>query len=421
MSTRNHHQKSTTRAAELLRRVGEKLYGQHWQTDLANAISVSDRSLRRWLSGQDDIPEGVWRDVRLLVGTRGIDLRELEHKIGDQQTIVVAADPMPDDVAISFLARDQEIARAVAEQLEASGLSVFFYPRKQEELAGTNGMELMRAPFLTARVNVALFRHPWGETPWTRVEDAAIRDRCLNGGWPALMFVTLDKTSKRPKWLPDSHIRFAWEDYGIEQLIGAIKLRVQEQGGAIVPLNAKDEAKRVLREAEFLARREAMMSSAQWIADTVHRALREMITDVVRLAKETSAPGLEITAAANNIAVANTMACVLRSGFVSMLMVWKQPIYGRVSDYGKDECYLRAAEFSGAVVLPSEGLMVLAEPRPLKEHKFKVEVAHDGSLVWVEKGKKEHIDASKLAERIIILFLDLVSRANRGKVEPPVL
>src|SRR5260221_13623655 len=62
-------------------------------------------------------------------------------------TELAAAEPVPEyDVAISFLARDQESARAVADQLEASGLSVFFFPRKQEELAVTNGMESIRAP-----------------------------------------------------------------------------------------------------------------------------------------------------------------------------------------------------------------------------------------------------------------------------------
>src|SRR5229473_3562707 len=102
------------------------------------------------------------------------------------------------DVAVSFLVQDQRIAQALNDELEASGLNVFFFPRKQEELAGTNGMESMRAPFLEARVNVVLFRKPWGETPWTRVEDSAISERCFKGGWSSLMFVQLDKTSPLP-------------------------------------------------------------------------------------------------------------------------------------------------------------------------------------------------------------------------------
>ena len=45
------------------------------------------------------------------------------------------------------------------------------------------------------------------------------------------------------------------QDYGIEQLVGAIKLRVQEQGGKFTPPDAMSEAKRVQREATHLGAR----------------------------------------------------------------------------------------------------------------------------------------------------------------------
>jgi hypothetical protein len=68
------------------------------------------------------------------------------------------------DVAISFLARDEPIAAALAARL-TGGLNVFFYPRNQEDLAGTDGLESMRSPFQTeSRINVVLFRDAWGET-----------------------------------------------------------------------------------------------------------------------------------------------------------------------------------------------------------------------------------------------------------------
>ena len=82
------------------------------------------------------------------------------------------------------------------------------------------------------------------------------------------------------------------------------------------------------------------MSSRPWIEDTVHRALRETMTEIIRLANEATGIGIEIQGASEN------MACVLRSGFVSMGIGWRQPIFNRVSDYDKDKCYLRAAEFS---------------------------------------------------------------------------
>jgi hypothetical protein len=67
------------------------------------------------------------------------------------------------DVAISFLTRDERVAGEINDLL-AEGLNVFFFPRKQEDLAGTNGLESMRERFLTARVAVVLYREPWGNT-----------------------------------------------------------------------------------------------------------------------------------------------------------------------------------------------------------------------------------------------------------------
>jgi len=49
------------------------------------------------------------------------------------------------DVAISFLAKDEPIAAALHDELSRS-LNVFFFPTKQEDLAGTDGMESMRKP-----------------------------------------------------------------------------------------------------------------------------------------------------------------------------------------------------------------------------------------------------------------------------------
>jgi hypothetical protein len=52
-------------------------------------------------------------------------------------------------VAISFLAKDESIAEAFYRGLSET-LNVFFYPKNQEELAGTDGMDTMRTPFLEA-------------------------------------------------------------------------------------------------------------------------------------------------------------------------------------------------------------------------------------------------------------------------------
>ena len=75
------------------------------------------------------------------------------------------------DVAISFLARDQGTVGAIAESLTET-LKVFYFPRAQEALAGTDGLEFMRIPFVSgSRLTVVFFREPWGETEWTRLEE----------------------------------------------------------------------------------------------------------------------------------------------------------------------------------------------------------------------------------------------------------
>jgi hypothetical protein len=320
------------------------------------------------------------------------------------------------DVAISFLARDEATAKALADQLEAGGLKVFFFPRRQKDLAGTNGMETMRAPFLEARVVVILFKEPWGKTPWTGVEQTAITERCLAGGWPSLMFVQLDKTSAIPRWLPTTHIRFSFPDYGLDQLVGAIKARVQEHGGRVTPPDAMSEARRVQRERQYLADREGLMSDQRWIGTVVHPSVQQTMTELVRLAGEVNKNhSFQIQAGEGD------KTCVLRSGYVSMAVGWRQPFLNRVSDHGSNKCYLRAGEFSGTVFLPGERGIIIYRPKPLKEHRFKVEVAQDRKLVWVEDGKKEHIHPDRLADHIMRYFLDLISRADQGKVARPEL
>lgn len=60
-----------------LRRYGEALYGPRWQTSLARALDVSDRTMRYWLAGRHQPPEGVERDIRALVAQKRNELRGL--------------------------------------------------------------------------------------------------------------------------------------------------------------------------------------------------------------------------------------------------------------------------------------------------------------------------------------------------------
>jgi ribosome-binding protein aMBF1 (putative translation factor) len=55
---------------ELLREIGQAMFGDRWQTDLAHHLDVNDRTVRRWLSGQDEPRPGVWDDLERLLDER---------------------------------------------------------------------------------------------------------------------------------------------------------------------------------------------------------------------------------------------------------------------------------------------------------------------------------------------------------------
>lgn len=65
----------------LLREAGEALYGPRWQSDLARALGVSDRTVRRWDAGSHDVPKGAWSDLRSLLQERGKALAVVRRKL----------------------------------------------------------------------------------------------------------------------------------------------------------------------------------------------------------------------------------------------------------------------------------------------------------------------------------------------------
>ncbi|MBR0912649.1 hypothetical protein [Bradyrhizobium japonicum] len=93
--------------AMLLRQVGEVLFGSSWQTQLANAISVSDRSMRRWVSGEDAIPPGVWRDIHYHARSRHLTIKYFDDEIArileeNQLKPIPNTRPMPDSWGLHF-------------------------------------------------------------------------------------------------------------------------------------------------------------------------------------------------------------------------------------------------------------------------------------------------------------------------------
>ena len=151
------------------------------------------------------------------------------------------------DVAISFLQQDESLARELNNLLR-DRLATFVYYEQQKKLVGTDGEVTLNRVFGTeARIVVVLYRDEWGKTPWTRIEDTAIRNRGYDEGYDFLTMIPLDKPPTVPKWLPRARIWGNFERWGVEGAAAVIEARVQAAGGTPKIESPEEQASRLMQ------------------------------------------------------------------------------------------------------------------------------------------------------------------------------
>jgi hypothetical protein len=166
------------------------------------------------------------------------------------------------DVAFSFLSQDEGLAMQLNDLLQ-DRVKTFVYPERQKELAGTDGEETFGKVFREeARLVVVLYRVGWGETKWTRVEQAAIRARGFEHGYSFAKFIPLDEPAHLPPWLPPTQIYIGLRRFGIEGAAAVIEERIRDLGGQAHQETIEERAKRLERQAAFEARRHTFRSGA---------------------------------------------------------------------------------------------------------------------------------------------------------------
>lgn len=67
--------------SRLLVECGEALYGQQWQSALARDLGVSDRTVRRWVAGEREMPGGAYVDLLRLTQERAALLESLAPRL----------------------------------------------------------------------------------------------------------------------------------------------------------------------------------------------------------------------------------------------------------------------------------------------------------------------------------------------------
>ncbi len=169
------------------------------------------------------------------------------------------------EVALSFLAQDEPVATQLANLLEERH-RVFLYSRKQEHLAGTDGELAFNEVFSEqARVVVVLYRQGWGESPWTRIEETAIRNRAYEEGYDFALFVPMDDRPAVPKYVPKTRLWIGLARFGLNGAASVVDARIQELGGEPRVLTLEERAARAQHAADFKAFRDGYFRSHEGI------------------------------------------------------------------------------------------------------------------------------------------------------------
>jgi len=156
-------------------------------------------------------------------------------------------------VAISFLSRDEGLARELKRCLESrAGLPVFIYSDRQRELTGQSPEEAFSPIFESfSRIVVVLYRPEWGESGGTLVEFRAIQRRRNRSDEHFLCVIVVEKGASPPPWAEDL-IYYDLSSYPLDGAAAAV-LRMLEahekEHNTVPPLVPLEEQYRGSRES----------------------------------------------------------------------------------------------------------------------------------------------------------------------------
>jgi hypothetical protein len=289
----------------------------------------------------------------------------------------------PYDVAFSFLAQDEALATELNDLLQGR-LKTFLYSRRQEQLAGADGEEKFNEVFAQqARVVVVLYREGWGDSPWTRIEQTAIRNRAYDHGYEFVKFIPLDEPPSVPKWLPRTRLWIGLKRWGIAAAAGVIEARVQELGGEPQEETVAVKAARAQRSILFAQSRKQFLKS-----DKAVKASNEVFAAVESEAKglveelQTSAPAFQFSFKSQ------PRQFVILGRGPALLVYWNYHYSNSL-----DGSHLEVTFWQGHPPWPN--VRSWDKPKEIRRLLFEFDVTPQESYVWVSSAKDKRAYSSK--------------------------
>ena len=209
------------------------------------------------------------------------------------------------EVAFSFLTRDEPLAQRLNDLLQ-DRVSTFIYSERQLEIAGKDGeRELKQAFGHDARIVVILYRKEWGTTPWTRIEQEAIRERAFDQGYDFCILIPVEDPVTTPQWFPRHRLLVGLQRWGVDAAAAVIEARVQEAGGITREESLADRKARLEREVLAAEKRKAFLESERAVKPaleesrkflhTIQQLASSLSTDNFPLAVKSVQDGISIT------------------------------------------------------------------------------------------------------------------------------
>jgi hypothetical protein len=281
------------------------------------------------------------------------------------------------DVGLSYLPADEPVAMRLA---EAIGDRV---------TVGTAGDG--------ARLCVALYREPWGESEPTRAAAEEMKARGLERGWDFLLVVPLDAASGRraPVWAPRANVWLDLDRYGLEGAAAVIEQKVRELGGQPRSESAREREERLQRQADAERERDAFLSSEEG----VEAAQRELAAMFAAFKSETDAMRWSKTPP-DIYAECRQRQCAMRTSSAGLAVLW-QLSYG--NSLHRSE--LRARVYSRPVHL--DGQYRGGEKDPVAEEVFSFTRTLDGRLGWVSRDQLGRVwSTDQFVQQLLKRLLD---------------
>ncbi len=293
------------------------------------------------------------------------------------------------DVAFSFLGQDEELVVQLADLLEGR-FKTFVYSRRQDFLGGTDGEESFERVFgRDTRLVVVCYRAGWGETPWTRIEATAIRNRAFSEGYDFAIWIPLDSTPL-PKWVPSNRIWIGLDRWGLQGAASVIEARITEAGGEPRTETAFDQAVRMARQAGRQEERASFLHSERGVAAAeaeVSRLLDCVESDVAQINKAASLFRLTVQRRQMRIAVVTSRG-------TSLTITWINSIRNS----------LREAELIPRVwgVRISPDHTTADRFQPTQESRLELDLLPSAQVAWRSRSQPpRHYDSPSLSDFLL--------------------